>query len=165
MKSLLLLRHAKSSWKDVDVTDHERPLNKRGKTDAPRIGKLLKRQELLPDRIISSSAKRARKTAARVAKASGYHGVIELSGNLYMADPAGYVEFLQLLSDDASRVMVVGHNPGLEDLLAALTGQDEPLPTAALAHLALPIDNWSDLQLNTHAELIDLWRPKELAAK
>jgi phosphohistidine phosphatase len=65
MKSLLILRHAKSSWKDPELTDHDRPLNKRGKCDAPRIGKLLKNEHLVPEAMISSTAKRARATAER----------------------------------------------------------------------------------------------------
>jgi phosphohistidine phosphatase len=72
MKSILILRHAKSSRKDPDLTDHDRPLNKRGKRDAPRMGRLLRKENLVPDIIISSTAMRARATAQAVAKASGY---------------------------------------------------------------------------------------------
>ncbi len=71
MKSILVLRHAKSSRKDPDLTDHDRPLNKRGKRDAPRMGRLLKKEHLVPDAIISSTAMRARATAEAVGKASG----------------------------------------------------------------------------------------------
>jgi phosphohistidine phosphatase len=74
MKSVLILRHAKSSWKDPDLPDHDRPLNKRGKHDAPLMGRLLKREDLVPDVIISSTAMRARATAEAVAKGSGYKG-------------------------------------------------------------------------------------------
>ena len=83
MKSILLLRHAKSSRKDPDLTDHDRPLNKRGKRDAPRMGRLLKKEHLVPDIIISSTAIRARSTAEAVAKASGYKGDITFNRSLY----------------------------------------------------------------------------------
>jgi phosphohistidine phosphatase len=72
MKSLLVLRHAKSSWKDTDMVDHERPLNKRGKKDAPMVGKLLRQQHLIPELVLTSSARRARETAEAAVEASGY---------------------------------------------------------------------------------------------
>ena len=83
MKTLLLLRHAKSSWKHPELADHDRPLNKRGKRDAPSIGQLVSDKGLVPDLIMSSTAKRARKTARAVAKASGYKGKIELTPTFY----------------------------------------------------------------------------------
>ena len=85
MKTLLILRHAKSSWKHEQISDHDRPLNKRGKRDAPRIGRLLRDRNLAPELIISSTAKRARKTAAKAARECCYEGVIELCGELYLA--------------------------------------------------------------------------------
>ena len=82
MKTLLILRHAKSSWKEQDLPDHDRPLNKRGKNDAPRMGKLLKDEDLIPDLIMSSTAVRAKKTAELVAKACKYKGKIVLNHSL-----------------------------------------------------------------------------------
>ena len=120
MKTLLILRHAKSSWKDEQVGDHDRPLNKRGKCEAPRVGEHLQQANLQPELIISSTAKRARKTASKVAQQCGYQGVIELQGTLYLAPPDAYVETLRNVDDSVNRVMVVGHNPGLEQLLALL---------------------------------------------
>ncbi len=87
MKSVLLHRHAKSSWKHPDLNDQDRPLNKRGKRDAPIMGRLLKRKDLVPDIIISSTAIRARSTAEAVAKASGYKGEIILNKSLYAVGP------------------------------------------------------------------------------
>jgi phosphohistidine phosphatase len=83
MKTLLIMRHAKSSWKDPDLPDHDRPLNKRGKHDAPSMGKLLKDEDLIPDLIISSTAARAKKTAELVAKACKYKGEISLNQSLW----------------------------------------------------------------------------------
>ncbi len=162
MKTLLILRHAKSSWKQEGLTDHDRPLNKRGKRDAPRMGKWLRESNLAPDLIISSTAKRARKTASKVAKKCEYQGVIELTGELYLAPPQNYLRVLRNVPDDYGRVMVVGHNPGLEELLSVLTGTQTHLPTAALAQVDLPIDRWQELDGAVEGELRDVWLPKEL---
>ena len=165
MKTLLILRHAKSSWKDTSSADHDRPLNKRGKQDAPRMGKFLRKQHLVPDKIISSTAKRARKTATAVAKACRYQGKVELTSELYHAGPGAYLAVLQNLPDDDQQVMVVGHNPGMEALVTHLTGRMETMPTAALAHVALPIKQWTELDYETQGELLDLWRPKALTSE
>ena len=162
MKTLLILRHAKSSWRELGLSDHDRPLNKRGKRDAPRIGSLLSREDLLPDLIISSTAVRARKTAQLVMEASGYDGELRLEGDLYAAEPQAYVDILQALPDEIGRVMVVGHNPGLEELLEQLTRDAESLPTAALAQVSLNLEAWQDLDEDTQASLIHLWLPRQL---
>ena len=162
MKTLLLLRHAKSSWKHPELADHDRPLNKRGKRDAPSIGQLVSDKGLVPDLIMSSTAKRARKTARAVAKASGYKGKIELTPTFYLASPEAYIEALCSLSEDYERIMLVGHNPGMEELLEMLIRRIEPMPTAALALVSLPITEWKELNYETTGELIDLWKPREL---
>lgn len=164
MKTLLLLRHAKSSWKYPDLADHDRPLNKRGKLTAPRIGQLLKDQDLLPDLILSSTAARAQTTARKVARASGYLGDIRLTRELYESGPETYLALLQAVADDHQRVLVVGHNPDLEMLLEHLTDEAEILPTAALALVELSITHWQELNDNTEGRLVRVWRPKELAA-
>lgn len=160
MKTLLILRHAKSSWGDPELPDHDRPLAKRGKRDAPRVGQLLRKEGLTPDLILSSTAKRACKTAEAVAEESGYEGEIELCGEFYPGAPEDYVAVLRRLPDEERRVMVVGHNPGLEELLETLTGETAALPTAALAQLALPIEHWKDLDEKIEGKLVDLWLPR-----
>jgi len=162
MKTLLILRHAKSSRKKP-VADCDRPLNKRGKADAPRMGRFLREAGLQPDLIISSTAERARKTAEKVAQHSGYPGTIELSPDLYLAGPEGYRRVLRGVPDAFERVLVVGHNPGLEMLLEASTGSSETLPTAALAHVRLQIEAWREFKGSAKGELVDLWRPRLLA--
>jgi phosphohistidine phosphatase len=162
MKTLLILRHAKSGWGDPTLADHDRPLNARGKRDAPRMGQLLADQDLTPDLIVSSTAKRARKTAAKVAEASGCKREIELNGRLYHAYPADYVHVLREVDDQHQRVLVVGHNPGLEELVATMAGEYLPMPTAALAHVVIDIDYWGDLKTSTTGRLVSLWLPKEL---
>ena len=164
MKTLLILRHAKSSWKHEDLADHDRPLNKRGKRDAPRMGVLLRDKQLVPELIISSTAKRARKTASKAARECEYQGVIELTGDLYLAPPSQYIQVLQNVPDHINRVMVVGHNPGAEDLVALLTNHAEHFPTAAMAHVQLSIDSWHELSAETTGKLVDLWLPRELDA-
>jgi phosphohistidine phosphatase len=161
MKTLLILRHAKSSRKKP-VTDHDRPLNKRGKSDAPRMGKVLREGGLQPDLIISSTAKRARGTADEVARHSGYPGVVELSSDLYLGGPESYRRVLRDVSDAHGSVLVVGHNPGLEMLCEELTGQDEVLPTAALAHVRIEIERWGELDENARGRLVAVWRPRLL---
>ena len=162
MKTLLILRHAKSSWDDESLDDHDRPLNKRGKRDAPRMGQLLRDEDLLPELILCSTAVRARKTLDKVCEAANYGGEKALNGELYMAGPSTYVDVLRSVDDRVERVMVVGHNPGLEELLSDLAGIDEHLSTAALAVVELPIERWNELELRTAGKLVQLFRPKEL---
>jgi phosphohistidine phosphatase len=165
MKTLLLLRHAKSSWKDPDLPDHDRPLNKRGQNDAPRMGKLLKDEDLIPDLIMSSTAVRAKKTAELVAKACKYKGEISLNKSLYGAEPASYLKILEGLSDKDKAVLVVGHSPSVEETVEVLTGSpDVIMPTCALAHISLPIQNWAELnKQKIKGKLLKIWRPKELS--
>ena len=162
MKTLLVLRHAKSSWNDPALDDHERPLNKRGRRDAPRMGELVREYGLIPDVIISSDAVRARLTAEAVAEAARHVGEILLDPHLYLACPADILSLLTTVRENAGTVMIVGHNPGLEKLVEQLTGERQDLPTAALAQVGLPIDHWRDLKRSTRGTLVGLWRPEEL---
>lgn len=162
MKTLLILRHAKSSWNYPELSDYDRPLNARGKRDAPRMGKHLRREGLIPDRILTSSAKRARKTAKKVAKSCDYTGKVKKLDAFYDTVPGVYFETLQALSDKYQRVMVVGHNPTMEQLVNHLTGKIKRMPTAALAHIELPIQSWETLNLYTKGTLVNLWTPKTL---
>src|SRR5215470_18877532 len=123
MKTLLVLRHAKSSWNDPALHDHERPLNKRGQRDAPRMGELVREYGLIPDVVISSDAVRARLTAEAVAETARYAGQILLDPHLYMACAADILSLLPTVRENADRVMIVGHNPGLEKLVEQLTGE------------------------------------------
>ena len=162
MKTLLVLRHAKSSWNDPALDDHERPLNKRGRRDAPRVGALVREYGLIPDLVISSDAVRARLTAEAVAEEARYAGEILLDPHLYLAGPADILSLLPTVQENAKTVMIVGHNPGLETLVEQLTGERQDLPTAALAQIDLPIDQWRDLTRSTRGTLVGLWRPEPL---
>lgn len=163
MKTLLLLRHAKSSWDDESVPDHDRPLNRRGKKSAPMMGRLILKEGLTPERIYSSTAVRARKTAEAVARTCRVRDRLELVENLYLA-PAGTLlaEAQSRTPEPVERVLLVGHNPGMEDLVEALSGHRERFPTAALAVFELGIDAWADLGLGVETRLVKIWRPKEL---
>ncbi|HXV60515.1 MAG TPA: histidine phosphatase family protein [Vicinamibacteria bacterium] len=160
MKTLMLLRHAKSSWKDETLDDHERPLNKRGKRAAPLMGRLIKKEALVPDLIISSTAVRARRTAEAVAETSGYARAVELDEELYLA-PAGKLLDVaaRVPGDTVRRLLLVAHNPGMEDLVAMLSGRSERFPTAALAVFELSVDRWRDVALGVETRLVSLFRP------
>jgi phosphohistidine phosphatase len=161
MKTLLILRHAKSSQADPSLDDHDRPLNQRGLLDAPRMGQLMLKHNLLPDLVISSTAKRARMTVQEWAKTCGYKKKITYTRDIYGAGAAAYIQCLQSV-DQAGQVMVVGHNPDLEELIILLTGRNERMPTAALAQIQLPINSWQELKAATNGKLLAVWRPKEL---
>src|SRR5438445_11592435 len=123
MKTLLLLRHAKSSWKDSNSEDHERRLKKRGRKEARKIGRFLTTEHLMPDTIVSSSARRCRQTAEHVIHFSDYRGEARITGELYEADAAKLREFVSKLNDQVGRVILIGHNPGLEEFLEAVVGE------------------------------------------
>lgn len=144
------------------MEDHNRPLNKRGKHDAPLVGKLIREQELTPDLIIASTAKRTKDTARLVAEACGYQGEIELCQELYLSDTTCYLDVLHTLPDKVNCVLVVGHNPDLQELLELLTDYAEPFPTAALAQVELPIASWQSLSEATDGFLKNVWNPRQL---
>ena len=162
MKALLILRHAKSSWDHPGLRDHDRPLNPRGRRDAPRMGRLLAERELVPDRIVSSTAVRARTTAELAAAEFGEEVEIETTYDLYGASPDGYIEVAEGMGGTAERLMLVGHNPGSTSLVWRLAGEGESMPTAALAAVELHIDDWSELGSARRGSLTGFWRPKAL---
>lgn len=162
MKTLLLLRHAKSSWDDDSLSDHDRPLNKRGKIAAPRMGQLLRELDLVPDLIISSTANRASTTARLAAHAAGCDAQLRLDRSLYLAPPERYLRVASRVHEPVERLMLVGHNPGIEMLVDDLTGCGESMPTAALAVIAIPVELWSELSAGIRCELVRVHRPREL---
>lgn len=165
MKTLFLMRHAKSSWKDDSLADHERPLKKRGKKDIKLIAKVIKKNDLKPDLIITSSAVRAKETAELLAEAIGFKGKIVVSDDLYMGEPSDYMEILTDIKEKFGSVLIVGHNPGLEAYLQIIDGEIEALPTAGLGYLMLAVDEWEDITLETMGDLVGFWKPKDLRDK
>ncbi len=162
MRTLLLLRHAKSRWDREGVPDHDRPLKKRGKRDASRVGWFLLSRNLVPQLVISSTAKRARATATRVARASSYTDDIVFDDTLYAAGPMGYIQLLQDIDDRYHRVLIVGHNPEVELLLEVLTGVSETMRPSTLAQIELPVTKWAAVRDYVGGELVNLWHRKEL---
>lgn len=161
VKTLLILRHAKSDWGDGDVADHDRPLTERGKRDAPRVGEYLRKQKVCPTAIFSSTAKRARKTAEKVAQALNDEIPIHLAPTLYLAGPDAYLRILAENGADQSCLLVVGHNPGIEQLVTRLTREVVPMGTAALVEVQIDIDSWHELDDTTQGRMVRHWRPDE----
>jgi phosphohistidine phosphatase len=165
MKTLLLMRHAKSSWKESNIPDHDRPLNRRGKHDAPLMGKLLRDQKMNLDLIISSTALRAETTANLIAKAVRYKGKIVLDKSIYDAEPMDLLTLLSNCSGEYNCILLIGHNPTLEETVQMLTNSPEiTMATCAIAHLTLSIDTWTDLKEKQtfSSKLENFWTPKEL---
>jgi phosphohistidine phosphatase len=160
MKTLFILRHAKSSWEDTDLADRDRPLNRRGLEAAPLVGKTIRRNQFQIDSIISSSAKRAVQTAVSVKEAAQIKADIRFDDRIYDASPRRLLQIASELDDKIKSVMLVGHNPGLEGLLKMLTQEVEVMPTAAFAVIDLRIDNWKEIQIDC-GNLRIVIRPKD----
>ena len=162
MKSLILLRHAKSIKGDPNLKDFDRPLNDVGLSQIPVIAKIFQDENIGIDYIISSPAKRAGQTAQLVADNIGYKGEFKWFDELYEARCEDYIKALKSIPDKFKNAMLVGHNPTQEEFLYLLTGQNELLATASLALIELPIYHWLELTERTQGKLIKVWRPKEL---
>lgn len=166
-KQLLVMRHAKSSWNVPGVTDFQRPLNDRGWRDTPRMAELVGQQGCVPDLIASSSAVRARQTAELFAEHCSSDKPIPLVmvDAFYLAPASTYLKFLTELANlperEPATVMVVGHNPGLEELVQILSGSHEHFPTAAIAKFRVDVACWGEFN-RKRCEIEFLWRPKEV---
>lgn len=163
MKTLLIFRHGKSDWDAAFDHDHDRPLARRGREAARSMGQYLSEQGPLPDRVLCSSAVRARDTLERASKAGGWPPYsLDLSRAYYDAGPADLVAALKRQDDAHTVVMVVGHEPVLSTLISDLTGGFPPrFPTAALACLTFYVDRW-DATAPGRGRLRWLVRPREL---
>jgi phosphohistidine phosphatase len=160
MLTLLILRHAKSGHED-GLPDEARTLTERGRKASRKMGKVALEHDLVPERILCSTAVRARDTALGFLATAEGSGPITYLSELYLAEPAAYVKALTEHGGDAERVMVVGHNPGLEDLVTDLTGERVTLPTAALVECSLEIRKWAELTFESRGELRRFFRPKD----
>lgn len=145
MKTLYLVRHAKSSWKDPFLDDMHRPLNNRGRRDAPRMGKRLRERELVPDLIVSSPAERALSTSMLIAEKIRYpvkniHAIVKL----YHATQDELLSVVRTLNDGNDEVMIVGHNPGLTDFANSLSDDllTDNIPTCGVIGIELDADSW-----------------------
>lgn len=147
MKRLYLIRHAKSSWEDSDLSDIERPLNTRGKRDAPFMGKHLKEMKVSPDLIVSSPAKRALKTAKIIAKEIGFPKKdIETDESIYLASVSTLLHVIQNIEGSYQQVMLFGHNPGFTELAEYLTNQQfDNIPTCGIVCMDFDIKSWKEV--------------------
>jgi len=144
MKTLFLVRHAKSSWNDPALSDPERPLNDRGRRDAPTMGERLAKRDVKPDLILSSPATRALMTAEIIAKKLAYKRKdIVVDDRLYAVQANDLLDVIHKLSDELKRVMLFGHNPELTELAHRLSGEITHLPTCAVAELTFDVKSWS----------------------
>ncbi|MGR0218293.1 SixA phosphatase family protein [Agromyces sp. ZXT2-6] len=146
MKTLVLVRHAKSAWGDPSLADHDRPLNARGRRDAPEMGRRLRERGMVPDAIVSSTAVRARTTAEAIASALGVDAAtLRLDERLYGSSPETILDVVAELDDDLSTAMVVAHDPGLSDLASRLSDEIEHMPTCAVAEFRFRAWTWAEL--------------------
>lgn len=175
MRRLMLLRHAKSSWDHMDLDDVDRPLAPRGRAAAPLLGRYISRKGLQPDLVLCSSAVRARQTWELVSAEwdqvdkSGLPR-LEMHASLYLANSGELISTLRRIDDDVATLMIIGHNPGMEQLAGRLVNQGDPeglkrmtekFPTAALAIIQFPIEAWSSLKPG-QGMLEAFIRPKDL---
>lgn len=162
-KTLLVMRHAKSSWAVSGMPDHDRPLNRRGKRDAVQMAQFLISQDILIDRLAASNAQRANQTAKSIVETMGHSCPNELESrpDFYLAAPRIYLNYMQSLDESVSTLMLIGHNPGLESLVQGLGGQWESMPTAAIACFDLSAASWTEAEPSKF-RLDQMWRPKEV---
>lgn len=156
------MRHAKACVEDEAGGDHARPLSPRGERAAPAMGRELLRLGLIPDRVITSTAVRAAATAQAVVAALGRSVVVETRPGLYLAPPSLYLATAAAVPATVATLLMVGHNPGLEELASDLAGERIALPTAGLAGFVLNVQCWSSLERDTPSTLRILRHPRQL---
>lgn len=159
-KTLLLMRHAKSSWKTEAISDHERPLNRRGRRAANQMADFLQNRNLIPSIVLSSTAVRAEMTSRLLLEKWSNDVELTLFDSLYHAPPDAYLDAIAACIPTRQIVMCVGHNPGMEELVLMLSGKHEFMSTAAIA-MFTTTGEWDRIDRN-HCELLDVFRPKEI---
>ena len=164
MKKLLVVRHAKSSWDYPDLDDIDRPLNKRGKRNAPEMGKRLARKGIHPDLLITSPANRAKTTAKKIAKALSFpKDEIVIDQTLYHGTNRDIINVIQNVKDEISILMIFGHNPGFTDLVNQLSNSNiYNIPTCGIAEIDFNVQSWGEIDIKM-GKLIDFDYPKKLS--
>tara|TARA_B100000315_G_scaffold260532_1_gene322661 strand:+ start:3976 stop:4500 length:525 start_codon:yes stop_codon:yes gene_type:complete len=173
MKTIFLLRHAKSSWTDPETDDFDRPLNDRGKRNAAQIGNHLAENSICPDIILCSAAARAQETLSHIRPYLPDNQLIEIFGELYLASAVTIMKFVEKVEETANSVMIIAHNPGLHELVLDLAGREnigvstllnrvmQKYPTGALATATSESQIWADLT-QSKTSLVDFVCPKDL---
>jgi len=173
VKTLGLFRHAKSDWNDARARDFDRPLNKRGRKGADVMGRHIRDHGLDWDRIIASPAVRVAETIELGARATGHTAPVNWDRRIYLASSTTLLDLLHEQEGDPGSILMIGHNPGLEDLIFDLVPDDgssplrdiveEKFPTAAFAVLEIDAESWADVREGS-ARLVHLMRPRDLDA-
>lgn len=168
MKTLTLLRHAKSSWDDPVGRDFDRPLNPRGKRAARTVGQKMRSEGLVFDRVLASPATRVVETLSGVGDGYGPGLEAEFDRRIYLAPASLLLDLIHAVDDAIERLLLVGHNPGLEMLALMLSRQgalreeiEVKYPTGSLAEISLPVDHWADASAGT-GSLVRFVRPRDL---
>ena len=156
MKTLLILRHGKAE-KGSHLPDHDRPLTDRGERQSVAAGERLRQEGLVPDAILTSTADRAKRTAELAAEACGFQGEIEIRDELYLAESKRLLDVVRGLPAKNRVAMIVGHNPGLENLVSELTGVHHTLGTGCLVAFELEIPSWLHAGAGTHPDKVFFW--------
>ena len=160
MKKVYLVRHAKSSWKDSSQDDFERPLNKRGKLDAPLMGAKLHDKKIVPDIILSSPALRAKTTAEIIAKKIEYKKEIVYKKNIYEASASTLHKILTKIADKNRVAFLFGHNPSLNELAEKYINFNENIPTCGIVEIEFDCDSWVDISVK-NAKMVSFDYPKK----
>ena len=155
------MRHAESGWGGPPLADFDRPLNEHGLREAPFMGRYLAEHGNMPEAIVSSPARRARETAELMREHAGSTPEIRFDERIYEASPNALREVASELPDRANSAMIVGHNPGMEGFIRYLTGQIEPMPTAAIAVIELDLDSWRKID-HMSGRVLTVLRPEAL---
>jgi phosphohistidine phosphatase len=168
VRTVILLRHAKSSWADPALADLDRPLAPRGERASRRIAKYIRRKKIRPALVLCSSSLRTRQTLEAIASSLGKSSSVEFEPQLYAASEGELLERLQALPESVDSVMMIGHNPGLHELARVLASRgaelprlEEKFPTGALATLVLDSESWAALEPGD-GELVDYVVPRQL---
>jgi len=161
MKKLYIIRHAKSSWKDMKLDDFDRPLNKRGKLNAPLMGTRLKNRKISPDLIISSPAKRAKNTAKIIAKKVKFTDDIVFNRDIYEASTTTLHKMLTRIDDSNDVVFLFGHNPGINMLAEKYVDFYENIPTCGVVEIEFDCDRWIYIE-ESNATLASFDYPKKI---
>jgi len=157
------MRHAKSSWKDPELPDAERPLTKRGRRDAELMARLLSSRKLAPELVLCSIAKRAQQTADLVVKHSPFNGDVFFLNELYQSSVEQYLSVLSERAGENTIAMIIGHNPEMEEFLRSMCAAREEMATATIACIQFDLRSWSNLTKSVKGKLTNVWRPKEIA--
>ena len=160
MKKLYIIRHAKSSWKDMNLDDFDRPLNKRGKLNAPLMGEVLRSRGIKPDIILSSPALRAKTTAKTIAQILDYSHKILFIKEIYEASSSELNNIVKKLDKKHDVAFLLGHNPGFNDLVYDYVGLYENIPTCGVVEIVFDCEKWSKID-STNAKLISFDYPKK----